>query len=76
MCELVEEEGLFAEEGHMREALRVCVRYVSRFTVSPLSISIVFGGLFGFVFCLVCVFLGFLFGVCLFASHVFEISLV
>ena len=50
MCELVEEEGLFAEEGHMREALRVCVRYVSRFTVSPLSISIVFGGLFGLCF--------------------------
>ena len=34
----------------MRVALRVCSRYVSRFTVSPQLISIVFGGLFGFVF--------------------------
>ncbi len=53
----------------MRVALRVCSRYVSRFTVSPQLISIVFGGLFGLVFCVLC--FGGLFGVfCLFASHV------
>ena len=45
----------------MRVALRVCSRYVSRFTVSPQLISIVFGGLFGLVFCVLC--FGGLFGV-------------
>ena len=54
-------------------ALRVCSRYVSRFTVSPQLISIVFWGWFCFcLFCFVCVF-GFLFvlfSVVVFASHV------
>ena len=40
----------------MRAALRVCSPYVSRFTVSPQLISIVFGG--WFCFCLFCVVFG------------------
>ena len=70
-------EELFAGEGHMRGAPSGCIRYVSRFTVSPQSILIFLGGCFAFGcfwvfwfwFCVVALFV-------FVASHVSEIFLV